>query len=356
MAKKSTLPLIESSGKPYEFGKTIGRKCASRAIAYRKSIAAAIEHSTGMKWPRAVEQARLYLPYAEDFYPYYVDEIRGYSEGAKMPFEEAFALTCHELLSSSGFRGCTDIAVNMDVTAEGNVIAAHNEDWSTDAAGTVVFLHGKPSKKPAFLATCYAGLFPSCGMNSSGISSTGNALDPNDVRIGIPKIFPAKKVLEARRIGDALSAAMPADRASSYNNIVSDKNGEIYSLEGSATDCAWLYAAGGYLVHTNHYISTKMRRFESSPNDIGCSIFRLNRAQRLLEEQLGAVTVESLKTILSDHVNKPCSVCRHSDPRVHPLDVSETIFSVIYDLTKLEAHVLKGKPCSAEYARFSLRE
>ena len=356
MARKETLPLVEASGKPYDFGKSVGKKCASRAVTYRKSIAESIMHSSGMNWKAAVEQARLYLPYAEDFYPDYVEEIRGFAEGARMPFEEVFVLTCHELLFPSGFKACTDIAVNMDVTAEGNVLAAHNEDWSTDAASTVVFLHGRPSRNPEFFVTSYAGLVPSCGMNSAGISLTGNALDPNDSRLGIPKVFPVRKVMEAKRIGQALSSAMPGERASSYNNIVSDRSGEIYSLEGSATDCAWLYAADGYLVHTNHYTSPRMQKYESSPNDITCSIFRYNRAMRLIEDQLGGVTVESLKTILRDHVNRPCSICRHPDPNFHPLDVSETIFSVIYDLTKLEAHVLRGKPCSAEYARFSLRE
>lgn len=356
MARKSTLPLVEASGKPFEFGRTLGRKCASRAVAYRRSIAATILHSTGLNWQGAVAQAKLYFPYAEEFHPDYVEELRGYAEGARMPFDEVFALTCHELLSPSSVKACTDIACNMDVTADGNVLLAHNEDWSGDAQGTVVFLHGKPSGKPEFFSTSYAGMFPSCGMNSSGISLTGNALEPNDSRIGIPKVFPARKVMEARRIGEAMSYAMPLERASSYNNIVSDKNGEIYSLEGSATDCAWLYAADGYLVHTNHYTSPKMLGFESDSDDVTCSIFRLNRAARLIEDQLGAVTVESLKQILRDHVNKPGSICRHADPGVHPLDVSETIFSIIYDLTKLEAHVLKGKPCSAEYARFSLRD
>jgi len=356
MARKDTLPLIEASGNPYDLGHAVGKKCSSRAVVYRKCMSDGIRHSTGMDWKAAVEQARLYLPYAEDFYPDYIEEIKGYSEGAKMPFDEVFTMTCHELLFPSGFKACTDIAVNMDVTAYGNVLAAHNEDWSSDAAGTVVFLHAKPKGKPEFFTTSYAGLLPSCGMNSSGISLTGNALDPNDSRLGIPKVFPVRKVMEARRIGQAISYAMPAERASSYNNIVSDRNGEIYSLEGSATDCAWLYASDGYLVHSNHYTSPKMQRFESNPNDITCSIFRYNRAVRLIEDQLGGVTVESLKDILRDHVNKPGSICRHAEPQVHPLDVSETIFSVIYDLTKLEAHVLKGKPCASEYARFSLRD
>ena len=358
MAKKGTLPLVEASGKPFEMGRTVGRKCAARAAQYRKCMAASILRYTGMEWPKAVERAGAYLPYAEEFFPDFVEEIRGYSNGSRLPFQDAFALVCHELLSPSGFRGCTDIAVSGDVTGDGSVLAAHNEDFTPDQLKTVVLLHAKPRGKPEFIATSYAGLLPSCGMNSAGISLTGNALDPNDVRVGIPKSFPVRKVMEARRIGEALMWALPAERASSYNNICSDSSGEIYSMEGSATDCAWIYAHDGYVVHTNHYVADKMQRYEADTSSaaLATSTVRYNRAMRLIEGQLGAVTVDSLQSILKDHVNRPGSICRHADPGLHPLDVSETIFSVVFDLTRLEAHICKGRPCTGTYSKFSLKK
>jgi len=354
MGRKAKLPVVVAGGKPFEMGRAVGRKCAARGIAYRRSFAASVEHSTGVAWAKAVDRARLYLPHAEDFCPDFVEELRGYAEGARMPFDEVFTLCCHELLSPRGFRGCTDLAVSGDVTEDGSVLVAHNEDWAPGPLDTAVLVHGKPKGKPEFFATSYAGIFPSAAMNSAGISLTGNALEPNDERIGVPKIFPVRKTLESRRIGEALEYAMPPNRASSYNNICSDKNGEIYSLEGSATDCAWIYAVDGYLVHTNHYTADKMLRFEASPHDQRTSVIRYNRALRLIEEQLGSVTVDSLKAILRDHMNKPGSICRHADQGTHPLDVSETIFSVIFDLTNLRAHVLKGKPCKGEYVTISM--
>jgi len=356
MLKKSPLPVIEARGKPYDMGRMIGQRTASKAKIYRKGTADAIKFYTGFDWPKAVEKAKMYLPYAEEFNPDHVQELEGFAAGSKIPFDELFTLCCHELLSPGGFKGCTDIIANGDITEKGNVLAAHNEDWSGDQLSTVVLLHAKPKGKPEFLCTSYAGLIPSCGMNSSGISITGNALSPNDLRVGIPKIFPIRKVLEARRIGEAMEWAMPEGRASSYNNIVCDKNGEMYSLEGSATDCAPLYAIDGYMVHTNHYTADRMHKFESYPDSLTCSNFRYNRALRLLEDQLGAVTPQSLGSILRDHVNKPCSICRHPQPHIHPLDISETIFSVIFDVTNLEAHVLKGKPCSGDYVTRSIRD
>ena len=355
MAKGGTLPVVEVSGKPFDMGRQAGKKCAQRTRAYRKTIAEGIRYYTGVSWDKAVERARMYLPYAEDFYPDFVEEIRGHSEGSGIPFDETFTLCCHELLSSQGLKGCTDIVVTSEVTAEGNVIAGHNEDWDPSCLQIVVLLKAKPAGKPSFLCTSYAGLLPSTGFNDRGISLTGNALSPNDTRVGIPKIFPVRKVFEAKRIGEAVAWAMPNERASSYNNICSDRNGEVYSLEGSATECAWIYARDGYLVHTNHYTAEKMERFEEDPGAMTSSRIRYNRARKLIETQLGEVTVESMKDVFKDHVNRPDSICRHGNPKDHPLDRSETIFSTIYDLTKLELHVCKGTPCKGKYVTLKLK-
>jgi isopenicillin-N N-acyltransferase-like protein len=354
VGKAARFQVIDVSGKPYDMGRQAGRKCAPRARAYRKAIAESIRYSTGMDWNRAVEQSKLYLPYARDFYSDYVDEIEGYADGAGMPFQEAFVLCCHELLSPLGFKGCTDVVASEDVTADGSMLVGHNEDWDARCLPMVVLLRAKPSKKPSFISTSYAGLVPSTGMNDKGICLTGNALSPNDTRVGIPKLFPVRKSLEARRIGEAMQWAMPEERASSYNNICSDKNGEIYSLEGSATDCAWLYAIDGYLVHTNHYTAEKMERFESDPHGVVCSRVRFNRAMRLIERQLGDVSLDSMIGLLKDHVNRPDSICRHRDPKVHVLDSSETIFSVIYEPRRLRVHVCKGHPCEGRYVEVSL--
>jgi isopenicillin-N N-acyltransferase-like protein len=75
---------------------------------------------------------------------------------------------------------------------------------------------------------------------------------------------------------------------------------------------------------------------------------------RLIRKQLGQVSLDSMKAIFRDHVNRPDSLCRHPDTRLHRLDRSETIFSVIFDLGRLEAHVCKGNPCKGGYETFHM--
>ena len=352
---RSALQVVDVSGKPFAMGRQAGQKCAAKAKQYRKAMSASIEYYTGMNWQKAVDRAKEYIPFAESFYPDFVEELKGYAAGAKLAPEEVFAMACHELLSLKGFKGCTDVVVNGDVTADGRVLAGHNEDWDASCLPMVVLLRARPTGKPSFISTSYAGLLPSTGMNDRGISLTGNALSPNDTRLGIPKIFPVRKVLEAKTIGQALEYATPKERASSYNNICSDRSGEVYSLEGSATDCACIYACDGYLVHTNHYVAEKMLKYEENPGAVTCSTIRYNRALRLIKAQLGEVTVESMIGLFKDHVNRPDSICRHRNRSLHPLDSCETIFSTIYDLKNLEVHVCRGNPCRGTYVTVPLK-
>jgi len=357
VSQKIGLRMVEASGSHHEMGFKLGERCKDLAESMMEDMGIRVK-AAGTTWDRAVYNARKHLPFAEEFDSEYVEWVRGYAEGSGLKFEDLFVYFCQE----AGGGLCTDIAVNNEVTSDGSVLSAHTEDWRPIDEKHLVLVSGKPKGEPAFLAMTLGGLQIDCGLNSAGISLTGNSLFPSDVRIGVPKEFVARKILASKAIGDAIRAAVPEKRGSSYNNNLCDSSGEIYSLEGSATDFCALYAHEGYLVHTNHYLSDKMAKYEAafqrakekSPGADADSIIRRNRALRLLKRELGKVTVASLANILSDHVNYPNSICRHTDESVQPLEQYKTIFSIIIDVTHLKVLVCRGNPCVGKYNEYTL--
>jgi len=358
--KKSTLKIVDAKGSHYEIGYQLGTKCKDMAISMMEQTRESWKASN-ISLEKALSHAKKYLPYAEDFSPQFLEEIRGYANAGGFKFEEAFAWFC-SWPPLQGARGCTDIAVNGDLTADGTVYAVHNEDVSPEDEKYVIVVRIKPDDEPGFIALSYGGLWVNSGVNAAGISLSGNFLTQNDRRIGVPQDFAVRKVLASKTIGDAMKAAIPENRASSYNNIICDENGEIYSMEGSGTDFDALYAEGGYLVHTNHYLSPKMAKYEAvfqakhdkSPLRAD-SIIRYNRALRLIEKELGKITVKTFKKIMVDHVNYPWSICRHADERLPPKDRSKTVFSEIIDLTHRAIWACRGNPCVGQYTKFELR-
>jgi isopenicillin-N N-acyltransferase-like protein len=128
--------------------------------------------------------------------------------------------------------------------------------------------------------------------------------------------------------------------------VITDDNGEIYSIEGSATDYEAIYAEDGYLVHTNHYISPRMQKYELDRQDITSSVVRYNRANRLMKKNKGKISVGMLKNFLQDHASRPKSLCRHGK-------YVKTTFSVIINLSNKTMFLAMGNPCESKYYEYT---
>ena len=355
-SSKRRLKMVEVSGTYENMGKKLGSAC-KRDVRAMVSEAKGILSRESIPWERALRNVDTFIPFVEDYNPDQLSFIRGHAKGSGLTFEETLVLFC---LDEKGL--CTDVMVNGDATADGGVYSAHTEDWTVKSEDFVVLVKCKPKNKPSALVVTHAGLEWISGVNSAGITITGNSLYQNDTRVGLPKLMIAPKVLASKTIGEALAAAAPAHRASSYNNNIAHSSGEIYCVEGSATDFATLYPENGYLVHTNHYLHPKMLKYEDlfgQPGGMtlaGASgtIVRFNRATRLIRHQLGSVTVDSLMDILGDHVNRPSSICSHPRRDEPEHKRCKTTYAVILDAKGKRMHLCLGNPCQSRFERYDL--
>lgn len=341
--KEIPIPVIHVKGSHYEVGRQIGTQLKENLVR----VVAEMKKDTD--WEKTKAEAGLFIQYSRKYMPEYVLEVQGAADAAGLELEDLFPSVCDEI-GSSGYeytRGCSDLIASNDVTDDGSVIAAHNNDMPVSTQEHLTIIHYQVDGEPEIVAVGYGGLGISVGYNSAGISLTGNQVDANDMRVGVPRFLLVRKILAARRIGQAIDAAILKERASNYNQVITDANGEIYSIEGSATDYAPLYATDGYLVHTNHFVAPWMRRFEFDPNAITGSIVRYNRGTRLLKNNVRKLNVEKMKELLSDHVNYPDSICSHGE-RV------KTTFSVIINLNTLTMLLARGNPCEVKYNEYKL--
>ena len=144
-----------------------------------------------------------------------------------------------------------------------------------------------------------------------------------------------------------MDACLLKERASSYNNVIADGTGEVYSMEGSATDIEAIYIEKDYMAHANHYTHPAMRHFELNPSDNANSIIRYNRANYLLKENYGKLTPDLFKNLLADHGGYPTSICKHGFNSV-------TVFSIIIQVETLTAWIGRGFPCETVYTEYTL--
>jgi len=352
------IPVIQVRGSHRDVGRQIGDACKPTLQRYRQMALELREHlPPGVTWAQMVEMGQVYLAHSRNVYPRYVEELEGIAEAAGLPFDELFVFLCEELWEKPAWRahggllgpgrGCSDMAARGRATAGGSTLIAHTNDLGADIEKDLVILRVQAGDEPEFLGVTFAGLGYSAGFNAAGICMSGNQVACNDIRPGVPRLLVVRAILAARRLGEAMDACLLPQRASNYNNIIGGPDGEVYSMEGSASDCEPIYIQDDVLAHANHYVSPAMRRFEADRNDIGGSVIRHHRATRLLREHYGEHSPELFKTLLADHANYPASICKHGPDSV-------TVFAMILDLEARQAWIGRGRPCETQWVEHRL--
>ncbi|MGB7873776.1 MAG: C45 family peptidase [Anaerolineales bacterium] len=339
------IPLVEARGTHREVGQQIGQACQ---IGIQNTLAGLRDDlPAGVTWVGVLQQSARYLEFSRQVYPKYVEELEGIAEGANAPFEEVFLTMCEELWEAAAWRGCTDMAARGRATKDGSTLIAHTNDLPSRAEEHLVLLKVQAGDEPEFLGISSGGVAISAGFNAASISLTGNQLDNNDIRPGVPRLLVVRALLASRHMSEAMEHCLLPQRASSYNNVLADASGEVYSMEGSATDCEPIYIEDDILAHANHYVSPSMRKFEADRNNIGNSVFRHNRAMRLLRENYSQLTPELLRKLLGDHAGYPTSICKHGTETV-------TVFSIVIQIENLRAWIGRGRACETEYIEYQL--
>jgi isopenicillin-N N-acyltransferase-like protein len=357
---ENPITLVEVSGSHREIGRQIGESVKDKVVHSLENARALLDSAyeeLQLDWEGAQIQARKYIPFAQERYPKYVDEMMGIAEGAGVPFDEISTLNAMEAVTMDALHltKCTSMAVNELRTADEHIVVAHNEDWLPEDETDVFVLLAKPDDEPPFLAMTYGGLLPNIGFNAAGIAQCCDSVYPNDSRIGIPRVVVSRAVLGARTLGDAIRSMLIPHRAAGYNHLLVHESGELYNVEVSAKRFAILYGHDGYIVHTNFFLDAQMQAIEDEPDELVGTRVRYYRALRLLKST-PKHTVKTLQMILRDHIDFPNSICNHAEFGDSPLDREKTINSLVMDLTARTMHIAWGNPCANAYHTYHLEE
>ena len=297
-----------------------------------------------------------------------IEEIRGISSGAGMEFEEVFAVNCLTELSMNvkdfgpTFFGCTAFAAQGSATEENKIFIGQNQDlWAPWCRDLFTVLKINPSSGPRILTTTLAGMVGMVGMNSEGLAIVGNGLSATGNQLGVPIMLFTRQTLSKRTIGEVIDLYTKSKRASPLNVMVGNSDGEIYDFELAPKDLDYFYTGDGVFAHTNNFLSEKMKGQETVKESIFYpdTIVRVNRMSKLLHDKEGHIKLEDVQGFLSDHVNRPRSICRHPDPTIPQdrwEDQWETTASVVMELKGSKMWIAPGNPCMNEYHQYRLTD
>ncbi len=332
------LLLIEAAGSHYDIGYTIGKEAKEQILSslsgYRKALPA-----EGWAGPWQVPEGCLAA--ARKVFPRFVEELRGMADGSGTSFSDLFFLNAlEEAYDFNNIQACSAIGI----AAPDGVWLGHNEDWYSSDTASVIAISARPIGRPAFLSITAAPFLAAVGMNEAGLAQGVNSVSSADYRVGVPRMFSARAVLEAESIKEACLMAQPPKRAGGYNHLLVHRDREIGCLETTATEADYL-PGGNITYHTNHYVSARLQKLEKTSSE-----HSKNRYRRLTELR-GSLSAnpdpyKALSSALSDHEYRPFSLCRHEYEQD---SMDATIFSVIFNVTNLKAWVAVGNPCDNIY-------
>jgi predicted choloylglycine hydrolase len=339
------LLLIEAAGSHYDIGYKVGKeakKQIARSLAgYRKALPA-----EGWAGPWEVPEACLKATL--EVYPRFVEELRGMAAGSGASFSDLFFLNAlEEAYDFKNIQACSAVGI----AAPDGVWLGHNEDWYSFDTGSVIAISAKPAGRPAFLSVTAAPYLAAVGMNEAGLAQGVNSVSSLDYRVGVPRMFSARAVLEAESIEAACLMAQSPERAGGYNHLLVHRNREIGCLETTATEADYL-PGEQITYHTNNYISPRLQKLESKASEHSKARYKR------LAELSGSLSAnpdpfKALSSALGDHQNRPCSICRHE----HEQESSDaTIFSVIFNVTNFKAWVAVGNPCDNIYREIKIKK
>jgi len=331
------LPLVHAAGTHAEVGAQIGSASASAVLRSAAAMSAA-----------QIEAARPYREVTERELPWLVEELDAVAAGAGADRVAVFAAGIEELdTGGEGEGACSDMVARPPASVDGHLWVAHNNDLSPEVEPDIVATEWRVPGDPVVF-TIGIGPWISVGFNSAGLALTGNEVSPNDNRIGIPRLLHVRDILRRRTLDEAVEAALNPHRASSYNTILSHRDGGVVNVEGSATEAELIRPGpGGTLAHTNHYVSAKMLPFEGDPEYAAGSAVRYRRALEWLAP--GQITEHVLRRALQDHTGAPHSLCRHPEHGAQ----SKTVFWCLADVTERTITYGRGNPCDSLDQRYA---
>jgi isopenicillin-N N-acyltransferase-like protein len=358
-----TIPVLDLSGTPAQIGAAHGEGQRDRIREYTDRFlgwllrTAAISATEQTLWAKWAPQVAVNQREAPDL----VEEMRGISRGAGVPFERIFLL--NSLLDLNSFRyldlaqnfaGCSTFAVVSEADT-GKTLVGQTYDMPELHQDYLTLLRLKPVQGPRQLVVTFAGIVGACGLNEAGVGVNINYLSPRDVGLGRLHSVVVRQILAAEQLADALAPPVLPPRAGGAHFLIADREGDVVSIETTAKRYWVFYPEDNTIGHTNHYLAGWLKEVEFlRAGSIGGSLARYTALRRYLHEHADRLNVAALQELTRNHTAYPRSICAHGLASEPAGSRTRTVSAMVQVPADQTIYITQGCPCEASYAPVQL--
>ncbi len=348
-----TLTVIE--GKPRQRGRQYGKHFEGpiRAFLEKEVVQACAKHASRDALLRYAGECTRAI---KEYSPTIHDELEGIAEGAGLRLEEAVLITLHE--ETAGHKDgklpavphCTALAAAPPDTRDGRTYVGQNWDWMASVYGLSSMLHWKRPEGPSLLAYAYPGLWAGAGLNSAGVAlcwTWGDTLGVKGPRVGIPAYVLIAQMLYQDSLEGALREATRARHAGWFAFVLADAKGQIATVDGTPEQMV-IQRPRGHTARASYACREILGGEQDKPLKLHG---QCRRMFDLLAGSKGKLDRPALQGFFGDHDS---TICKHPNYKGSGgIDGGGfTVDSMLFDCTRLEAHVARGPGCSGRWKTF----
>lgn len=267
----------------------------------------------------------------QKYYPQYLRELLGMSDGAQVPFHKLFLLHLDDVLpvcvnqkkKMNGCQGCSSVCINEP----NQEFIGHTEDAYKEVLNNIYILKAQITESQPeenFTAFCYAGLLPgyAMGFNNHGLVYSINIISARNLGLGkLPRAFVARALLTADTLESALSTLRCkgcgiAD-AMSVNLTFLNQSGDrlfhnievspSYPLSNESALSVFTASPGEVIFHANKFTRLQIPEFEGPMMDSSVARHQVQKGQPLFD-------LRCVLNLLGDTSHPDYTVFRHDGP------------------------------------------
>lgn len=349
-------PLVEATGSARELGLQHGEQARLKITGFVGWMCEKLKLSQA----ELIRQAGKFRPLFEKHCPGLLEEITGLATGAAIPFEAAMACQIRgELLRDPAAEACTTFVLGSQATSDHGILIGQTSDMDAEMRDFAYVLHLRPDEHPEVIMWTFGGMLGYHGLNAHGVAHFANSLGGGPGwRPGLSH-YPLKRMmLQQRSLSGVRELLDRYPVCSNGNYVLCDGAGEILDVELTTEGVFELTDNGeGFIAHSNHFLCTPFACAENHAASLPDSFPRLSRIRSLISRQVGSLTLESMKAILSDHEGHPVSICRHPHQGrgddVLP-NTGRTVAAIIAEPNRGRFHIASGNPCELPFVEYRL--
>lgn len=357
---------LDLRGTPRAIGETHGREGKKHIQVSLETYEKLFYGYHRIDWREARERALVHLPAIEKYEKDLIEEMEGVAAGAGVDFEDILALNARSEIALTGRKdrifadGCTAIALTPPASAD--TIIGQNWDWKGSQIDSLLLLTIAQEGKPAITMVTEGGIIGKIGCNSAGIAVCLNALITDKKSDEVPIHLGLRAVLNSHSFHEAIARIKDGQMASAANFLIACDEGEgkamAANVEVSPFGIDVMTDPGGKVVHTNHICSPLLMKHLADLNEFKYddSMIRKNRAEQLIQMALAAeepIDEDTFKAWLCDEFNYPNSINHYPNEDAPEHRRSETVFSIIMNLSRRKTWLCVGKPTLDGYEAIS---